>query len=82
LIPFRSQFPLVFDCIDLTISPGAERRVVPKIQFLAPAFWEKHRYCPPYCFRPGDAVFFAISVQRPNLFYGQIHDSSHSDIVA
>jgi len=53
-----------------------------KIQFPVPTFWEKHRHCPPDCLRPGDAVFFAVSVQRPNLFHGKVYDSSHDDIVA
>jgi hypothetical protein len=82
IIPFRSQFPLVFHGIDVTISPRAERRVVPKIQFLVATFWEKHCDGPPNCLCPGDAVFFAVSVQCPNLFYRKVDDSSHGDIVA
>jgi hypothetical protein len=34
-----------------------------------------------HCFGSGDAMFFAVGIQRPDLFIGQVDYRPHSDIV-
>ena len=44
-------------------------------------FREKFSHGPTDGLGPGNAMFFAVSVQGPDLFVGKVYDCSHGDII-